>query len=112
MNKYTDFILMGCKFYFLIYIIIADGIFDNLSNKDIINKIWSTFFNLKKSGIENKNIIVSNICNNIINFSIKKGSNDNLSCIFIGFNNFFNNKESLNKILRNIEIQSCNEMIV
>ena len=110
MNKYTDFILMGCKSYFL-FIILADGIFDNLSNKEIINIIWITFFNLKKSGIENKSEIVSNICNKIINYSIENGSNDNLSCIFIGFNNFFNNKESLNKILNKIEIQTCNEMI-
>ena len=55
---------------------------------------------------------MADICNKIINFSKEKGSNDNLSVIFIGFNNFFNNKNSLNKILKHIECQNCNEMIV
>lgn len=83
-----------------------------MTNKDIIKIVWKTFFNLKQSGIENKNEIVSNICNKIIKYSIENRSGDNLSCILIVFNNFFNNKESLNKILKNIENQSCNEMIV
>ena len=74
--------------------------------------IWTTLFNLKKLGIEKKDEICSNICNELINLSIKKGSQDNLSCIFIGFDNFFNNKDSLNKILKKIESQNCNEMIV
>lgn len=74
--------------------------------------IWTTLFNLKKLGIEKKDEICSNICNELINLSIKKGSQDNLSCIFIGFDNFFNNKDSLNKILKKIESQNCNKMIV
>ena len=56
--------------------------------------------------------MASKICNEIINCSIKKRSNDNLSFIFIGFDNFFNNKESLNKILKNLEKENCEEMIV
>ena len=74
--------------------------------------IWTTLFNLKKLGIEKKDEICSNICNELINLSIKKGSQDNLSFIFIGFDNFFNNKDSLNKILKKIESQNCNKMIV
>lgn len=74
--------------------------------------IWTTLFNLKKLGKYKKDDISSDICNKIINLSIEKGSQDNLSCIFIGFNNFFNNKDSLNKILKKIEVQSCNEMII
>ena len=74
--------------------------------------IWTTLFNLKKLGIEKKDEICSNICNELINLSIKKGSQDNLSCIFIGFDNFFNNKDSLNQILKKIESQNCNKMIV
>ena len=83
-----------------------------MANKDILTLIWTTFYNLKNSGIENKNEIVSNICNKIINSSIEKGSNDNLSCIFIGFENFFNNKETLDKIIKKLENQNCDEMII
>ena len=67
---------------------------------------------MKKSGKEEKSEIVSVICNKIINLSIQKGSSDNLSCILIAFDNFFNNKDSLKRIVNKIERQSCNEMIV
>lgn len=77
----------------------------------MITLIWGTLFNLKKSGKEDKAEIISDICNKIINYSIKRGSGDNLSCILIGFDNFFNNKSSLKKIINNIESQTCNEMI-
>ena len=77
----------------------------------MISLIWRTLFNLKKLGKEEKTEIVSDICNKIINFSIEKGSCDNLSCILIAFDNFFNNKDSLNKILNKIGNQNCNEMI-
>lgn len=85
-----------------------------MSNKEIITLIWTTLYDLKKTQIIKKKEIVSKICNRIINCSKEKGSNDNLSCIFIGFNNFFNfnSKDSINKILQKIESQSCNEMII
>ena len=73
--------------------------------------IWTTLSELKNSNITQKDIIAADICNKIISCSKDKGSNDNLSVIFIGFNNFFNNKKSLNKILKKIENQNCNEMI-
>ena len=66
---------------------------------------------MKKSGKEEKSEIISEICNKIINFSIQKGSSDNLSCILIAFDNFFNNKDSLKRIVNKIERQSFNEMI-
>ena len=97
------------KKYFIF--IIADGIFDSIKNKDIILLIWETLFELKKSEKE-KNEIISIICNRIINISIEKGSYDNLSCIFIGFDNFFNNNEPLNNIIEKIKRQSCEKMIV
>jgi serine/threonine protein phosphatase PrpC len=83
-----------------------------MKNKEIILLIWKTLFEIKKSGKEKKSEIASNICDKIIKYSIEKGSCDNLSCIFIGFDNFFNNKESLNKIMKNLEKESCEEMIV
>ena len=82
-----------------------------MQNKDIIILVWKTLLDMKKSGKDEKSEIASEICNKIINSSIEKGSCDNLSCIFIGFDNFFNNKDSLNKIIKKLENQSCNEMI-
>ena len=54
----------------------------------------------------------SYICNEIIKEASRQGSSDNLSCIFICFENFFKNKQDYHKIKNNIYIQSCNEMIV
>ena len=82
-----------------------------MKNKEIILLIWKTLFEIKKSGKEKKSEIASNICDKIIKNSIEKGSGDNLSCIFIGFDNFFNNKESLNNIIKKIGLQSCDEMM-
>jgi hypothetical protein len=44
--------------------------------------------------------------------SIEKGSNDNLSLIFIAFDNFFNNNEKIEKIIYRIKHQDCESMIV
>ena len=40
------------------------------------------------------------------------GSGDNLSVIFIAFDNFFNKSEKLDEILKKIEYKNCNLMIV
>lgn len=52
------------------------------------------------------------ICNEIIKKSIENGSNDNLSLIFIAFDNFFNNHEKIENILKRIEFQDCESMII
>ena len=83
-----------------------------MQNKDIIILVWKTLLDMKKSGKDEKSEIALEICNKIMNSSIEKGSCDNLSCIFIGFDNFFNNDETLNKILKKIKVQNCNEMMV
>ena len=40
------------------------------------------------------------------------GSGDNLSVIFISFDNFFNNSEKIDEILKKIENKDCESMII
>jgi serine/threonine protein phosphatase PrpC len=90
---------------------LADGIYDNLSNKEILKIIWTCLHNNNKEGI-NKQKIVEIICNEIIKKSVEYGSNDNLSLIFIAFDNFFNNHEKIEIILNRITSQDCESMII
>ena len=90
---------------------LADGIFDNLSNKEIIKIIWKCLYNYNKNGM-NKKEITKKICNEIINKSIEKGSTDNLSLIFICFDNFFNNNENIDQIIKRVTYQNCDSMII
>ncbi len=59
-----------------------------------------------------KKEITEKICNEIINISVLKGSNDNLSLIFICFDNFFNNKDNCEEIFKRITFQNCESMII
>ena len=110
-NKYTDFIILGCKIYNQLIIFLADGIYDELTNKEILIIIWTCFFNLNTKDTS-KEIIVEKICNEIMMKSIEKCSNDNLSLIFIAFDNFFNNKENLENLINRIKHLNCNRMII
>ena len=76
-DEKSDFSLLGC-----------DGIYDRLDNEKILNKIWS----LKKKGTPINDIhkLCATITDAIIKFSMKKDSVDNVSVIFIAFNNFEN----------------------
>lgn len=60
----------------------------------------------------NKQNITEKICNEIMKKSIEKRSTDNLSLIFIAFDNFFNNKENAGKIIKRILYQDCESMII
>ena len=40
------------------------------------------------------------------------GSGDNLSVIFIAFDNFFNNNEKIDEILENLDKKDCELMII
>lgn len=40
------------------------------------------------------------------------GSGDNLSVIFIAFDNFFNNNEKIDEILVNLDKKDCESMII
>ena len=82
-NNSNDFIIMGC-----------DGIYDCLSNKDLIDTAW---FAVNKLGKEKKydiNKISLDMCNMIIKNSMDKLSADNLTVIIIGL-------EGLEKYLHN-----------
>ena len=82
-----------------------------MSNQEILIITWTCFFNFNEKDT-NKEKIVEKICNEIIMKSIEKGSNDNLSLIFIAFDNFFNNNEKIEKIIYRIKHQDCESMIV
>ena len=76
LNKKSDFILIGC-----------DGIFDSLENEKILKMIWS----FKKQGniIENIHKFSGDIADSIIKYSMRKLTADNVTVIFISFENFY-----------------------
>ncbi len=78
-----DFIIMGC-----------DGIFDQLSNADVINSVWMTV----KDNTKSKNIhIQSGIAvDMIIKTSLVRRTLDNVTCVMITFSNFEKNFQSGN----------------
>jgi protein phosphatase 2C family protein 2/3 len=85
-----DFIVMGC-----------DGIFDNLTNNEIIDCAWFAIQNTDKERRNDINLVSLDICNMIIKNSMDKLSGDNLSVIVIGLEGlekFINNKVLKQKV--------------
>jgi len=88
-----DFIIIGC-----------DGIFDNLSNEDIIDTAWFAIDNCSHERKYDIHLISLDICNMIIKNAMDKLSSDNLSVIVIGLDglekyiNHQKNKEIKNEI--------------
>jgi serine/threonine protein phosphatase PrpC len=72
-NHINDFIIMGC-----------DGIFDDLSNEEIINTAWYIFKNKAKQRNYDINLLSKNSCDLIIKYAMELLTSDNLSCIIIG----------------------------
>ena len=76
-KKDTDFMIIGC-----------DGIFDRLNNCDVLHSIWSmcneNFFG------KDINEHCGKIADIIIRNCLASGANDNLTCIFVCFENFKN----------------------
>jgi hypothetical protein len=70
-----DFIIMGC-----------DGIFDQLSNSDVINSVWMT----TKDGTKTKNVHMQSgvAVDMIIKTSLVRRTLDNVTCVMIAFSNF------------------------
>ena len=85
-----DFIVMGC-----------DGIFDDLTNEQIISSAWFVYKNLAKQENYNIHTLTQNACDIIIKYGMDKLTGDNLSCIVIGM-------EGLEKFLAN---KCCKEKI-
>ena len=72
-NCNNDFIVMGC-----------DGIFDDLSNEEIVNAAWLAFKNRGKEKNYDIHELSMEACDLIIKYGLEKQTTDNLSCIVIG----------------------------
>ena len=68
-----DFMVMGC-----------DGIFDDLSNEEIIGAAWHVFKNKAKEKNYDLNLLTEDSCDMIIKYAMDVMTSDNLSCIVIG----------------------------
>ena len=101
-NSSNDFILMGC-----------DGIFDNLSNAEIIEAAWLPMKKLAKSKKYDIHDLTKDMCDIVIKRAMEKQSYDNLSCIIIGLEglekylNHKQTKDKLNEQLNKNRKMSC-----
>ena len=86
-NSSDDFIVMGC-----------DGIFDDLSNEEIINAAWMVFKNRANEKNFDIHELSQEACDMVIKFGLEKQTTDNLSCIIIGL-------EGLEKILKTNQLK-------
>ena len=85
----VDFIVLG-----------SDGLFDKLPNKDITIIILETIKTCIKSDTSYSDMLVK-VTNKIIMEAIDRESKDNISCIFLCFNNLF--QTFINKEIDEIE---------
>ena len=81
-NSSDDFIVMGC-----------DGIFDDLSNQEIVNAAWTVFKNRATEKNYDIHELSLEACDLVIKSALEKQTTDNLSCIIIGL-------EGLEKFLK------------
>lgn len=86
-NSNDDFIVMGC-----------DGIYDDLSNEEIVNAAWLVFKNRGKEKNYDIHELSMEACDFIMKCAMEKESTDNLSCIVLGL-------EGLDKHLKNVELK-------
>ena len=77
-----DFVVMGC-----------DGIYDDLSNQEIVNAAWYIFKNESKNKNYDIHELSGDACDMIIKYAMEKKTSDNLSCVIIGL-------EGLEKFLK------------
>lgn len=62
----------------------CDGIFDDLSNEEIIGAAWHVFKNKAKEKNYDLNLLTEDSCDMIIKYAMDVMTSDNLSCIVIG----------------------------
>ena len=86
-NSNNDFIVMGC-----------DGIYDDLSNEEIVNAAWLVFKNRGKEKNYDIHELSMEACDIIIKYGLEKQTTDNLSCIIIGL-------EGVEKFLKNNQLK-------
>ena len=68
-----DFMVMGC-----------DGIFDDLSNEEIVEAAWHIFKNKAKERNYDINLLTTDSCDMIMKYGMDLLTSDNLTCIVIG----------------------------
>ena len=86
-NSNMDFIVIGC-----------DGIYDNLSNEDIVDCAWFAIDNCASERKYDINLISLDMCNMIIKNAMDKFSVDNLSVVVIGLDGlekFINHQKNM-----------------
>ena len=76
----------------------CDGIFDDLSNEEIINAAWMVFKNRANEKNFDIHELSQEACDMVIKFGLEKQTTDNLSCIIIGL-------EGLEKILKTNQLK-------
>ena len=81
-NSSDDFLVLGC-----------DGIFDDLSNQEIVNAAWTVFKHRATEKNYDIHELTQEACDLVIKFGLEKQTTDNLSCIIIGL-------EGLEKFLK------------
>jgi serine/threonine protein phosphatase PrpC len=70
---------------------LGDGIFDELSNRDVVDTVWKTIENVKatKGDKYTKEDVVKECVNNLIRRAMLEKSEDNLSVIVVFFKSLF-----------------------
>lgn len=71
-----DFIIMG-----------SDGIFEKLSSREIVSCTWKTMNEIVKK-YDSVHSLSGGVVDLIIKTALKRGTNDNVTCVFISFKNF------------------------
>ncbi len=77
---------LDVNYNLIIIFFIGDGIFDHLDNDDILKMIWS--FKKKGSVFEDIHALSGKLADAVIKYSMQKLSVDNVTAIFIMFQNF------------------------
>ena len=62
----------------------CDGIFDDLSNEEIVGAAWHIFKNKAKEKNYDLNLLSKDSCDLIIKYGLDLLTSDNLTCIVIG----------------------------
>lgn len=64
----------------------GDGIFDRLTNYEIMSGVWSFLTNDENEGVNRtRHNISGSLCDLVLKMSLARHTMDNISCIFISF---------------------------
>ena len=86
-NSNDDFIVLGC-----------DGIFDDLSNEEVINTVWMAYKHRTKEKNYDIHESTQEACDLVIRAALEKQTTDNLSCIVLGL-------EGIEKFLKTTQLK-------